>query len=68
MLLSPTQQAFITLSLHAKIHNQLDGMEERYRNLLWRIDTAEVAAVDDDATYEALEALKRELLGIRFAQ
>ena len=62
-----TLQLFARLSLRAKIHHHLDRYEERYRTMLAGIERSEIAAYDDEATYAELEALKKDLLQIRFA-
>lgn len=59
-------QAFALLSLHAKMHSQLDQLDMRRRSIVARIEKAEIQAYDNDAEYQQLEAMKKELLSIRF--
>jgi hypothetical protein len=58
--------AFAKLSLHAKLHQQLDSMQTRINEDVARIEAAEIRAYDNDAAYNELEKLKREALSIRF--
>jgi len=58
--------AFAVLSQHAKIHDDLDRIDRRYRDLLQRIEEREILAYRNPRKYEELEALKHELLSIRF--
>jgi hypothetical protein len=60
------QQAFLYLSLHAKMHKQLDALEERKQGALQRIERAEIRAYDDEADFRKLEDLKKELMAISF--
>lgn len=64
-------RAFLTLALHAKMHERLTGLDAvvaRRREDVARIERAEIIAFADDAQWRRLEALKAELLRIRFEQ
>lgn len=60
-------QAFAVLSLHAKMHGQLDSLSLRRQQAIERLEAAEIMAFDNDAEFRQLEAMKKELLSIRFA-
>jgi hypothetical protein len=60
------QRLFLTLSLHAKMHKQLDQLNLQ-QQLVERIEKAEIKAFDNETEYNRLEQMKKELLSIRFA-
>ena len=57
------QQAFVILSLHAKMHQQLNAINRRNVD----VERDEIKAYDDNTDYE-LETVKKELLAIRFLE
>ena len=60
------QKTLLTLSMHAKIHKNLDNVHTHYRRLLEKIEEAEIRAYRDEEKFEKIEDLKAELLSIRF--
>jgi hypothetical protein len=65
------QQVFLKLSTHAKMHKQLDNLQavqSRLQRDVQRIEEAEIRAYDNDARFQELERMKKELLAIRFVQ
>ena len=65
-MITPIQQAFLELSMHAKIHQKLERLDDTYRDLLQRIEEKEINAYDNDVVFGKLEELKAELMSIRF--
>lgn len=60
------KQAFLALALHAKMHKQLDKLEEHRQATIQRIEEREILAYDNDREFQQLEELKKELLAISF--
>lgn len=60
--------AFAQFALHAKLHQQLDELDARVARDVERIEAAEIQAYDNTPEFGRLEALKREILGIRFVE
>lgn len=60
-------QIFATIALHAKMHRKLDSAGTHYRDLLHRVERDAILAAKDDALFEQIEELKRELVRIKFA-
>jgi hypothetical protein len=60
------QQAFLYLAFHAKMHKRLDGLMQHRQDTIQRLERAEIKAYDNEAEYQKLEAMKKELLGIKF--
>ena len=60
------RNAFMTLCMHAKMHQRLDSLNTRLGGMITRIETAEIRAYADDSKFQELEQLKKQLLAIRF--
>ena len=61
-------RGFVILSMHAKMHRQLDAIESHYRGVLQEIEEKEILAYDNETEFSRLEALKKELLAIHFVE
>lgn len=60
-------KVFAVLSLHAKMHQRLSTVDT-YAYLMERIETEEIKSYNNNWRYKRLEALKQELLSIKFGE
>ena len=65
MISERAKEAFLHLSLHAKIHEKIDSIPW-YQDEIHRIDKAKIRAYQNDDEYWQLDAIKKELLAIQF--
>lgn len=66
MILSPAQQAFLHLSLQAKIHRRLDDLSHRHRRKLHEIEQQPLPDSGESVTSRHLETMKQEIKSISF--
>ncbi len=59
---------FVKLSMYAKMHKKLDAVVVKKQKMIQRIEQDEIRAYEDDDKYSRLEALKKEVIAIRFLE
>jgi len=60
MISERAKEAFLHLSLHAKIHEKIDSIPW-YQDEIHRIDKAKIRAYQNDDEYWQLDAIKKEI-------